>query len=69
VLPTEWGEVSEQVVRHVLDFAQGGKRMLQIAGVPQDDSGDEQVEAREAVLLVLVSAVTDFAETVDEDCA
>jgi hypothetical protein len=39
---------------------------LEIARVPQDDGGDDQVEAGRAVLLVLVGAVADFAEAVDE---
>ena len=35
----------EQVVRHILDFAQFGEGAFKVSGVPQDDGGDDQVEA------------------------
>ena len=44
-------------------------RALQVPGVPQDNRGDEQVEAGRPVLLVLIGAVADFAEAMDEHCA
>ena len=49
------------MVGDILDLAQGGDGALEISRVPQDDGGDEQVEAGGAVLLVLVGAVADFA--------
>ncbi len=66
MLPSERGEVGQQVIGHLLDLAQGGDGAFEVAGVPQDDRGDEQVEAGGAVLLVLVGAVTDLAEPVQE---
>ena len=41
--------------------------MVQIAGVPQNDRGDEEVQAGGSILLVLVGAVADFPEAVKED--
>jgi hypothetical protein len=57
------------MIGHVLDLLQGADRVLQITGVPQDDRGDEQVEARAAMLLVFVGAISDFTEPVNEDRA
>ena len=67
MLPAERGQVSQQMIGDVLGLAQGGDGALEISRVPQDDCGDEQVEAGGAVLLVLVGAVADFAEPMDED--
>ena len=67
MLPAERGEVSEQLVRNILDWAQSGNGAIEVPRVPQDDCGDEEVQARGAVLLVLVGAVTDLAEAMDED--
>jgi hypothetical protein len=41
--------------------------VLEVPRVPQDDCGDEEVQARSAVLLVLIGAVADVAEAMDED--
>ena len=54
VLPAQWGQVSQQLIWDILDLAQGCDGALEISRVPQDDCGDEQVEAGGAVLLVLV---------------
>nr|BAM13942.1 hypothetical protein [Pseudomonas sp. K-62] len=59
--------MGEQVSRHELVAAQPGQRALQVSGVPQDDGRDHQVEARGAVLLVLVGAIADLAEAMKED--
>jgi hypothetical protein len=59
--------MSEQFIGNVLGLAQGSDRAAQIAGVPQDDGGDEEIEAGSAVLLVLVGAVADFAQPMNED--
>src|SRR3954467_2005284 len=56
VLPSERREVSEKVVGNVLGLAHCSDRAAQIAGVPQDDGRDEEIEAGSAVLLVLVGA-------------
>jgi hypothetical protein len=53
----------------MLDLAQRGDGTFEISRVPQDDRGDEQVEAGGAVLLVLVGAIADLAQPVDEDRA
>jgi len=39
---------------------------LKVTHVPQDNGGDEQVESRSAVLLVLIGSVADFLEPTDE---
>jgi hypothetical protein len=59
--------VGQQVIRHILDFPQGGHGAFEVAGVPKDDCGDEQIEAGRAVLLVLVGAVSDFTQAMEED--
>jgi len=67
MLPAERGEVSKWLVRNILGLAQSGNGALEVPRVPQDDCGDEEVQARSAVLLVLVGAVADLAEAMDED--
>jgi hypothetical protein len=42
---------------------------LEVSGVPQDDRGDDEVQATSKVLLVLVGEITDFAEPMNKDCA
>ena len=66
MVPNERREVGEQAVGHVLSLAQGGHGALEVSRVPQDDGGDEQIEARRAVLLVLIGAVADLSEAMDE---
>ena len=67
MFPAERGEVSEELVRDILSLAQSGNGALEIPRVPQDDCGDQEVQARSAVSLVLVGAIADLAEAVDED--
>jgi len=43
--------------------------MLKVAGVPQDDGGNHQIQPGRPVLLVFVGAVADFTQTMDEDGA
>src|SRR5271170_6539970 len=52
VLPPERRQVGEKAIGNVLGLAQGSDRAVQIAGVPQSDGRDEEVEAGRAVLLV-----------------
>lgn len=59
--------MGQQVIGYVFGLAQGGDGALEISGVPQDDCGDDQIEARGAMLLVLVGPITDFTEPMDED--
>jgi hypothetical protein len=55
------------MIGDIFRLAQGGDCTLKVSGVLQDDRGDEQVEARGSVLLVLVGPVTDFTEPMNED--
>ncbi len=59
--------MGDEVMGHVLSFAHGFDGAGEVAGVPEDDGGDDQIEAGGAVLLVLECPVTDFTETVDKD--
>src|SRR3954471_5378473 len=67
MLPAKRRQVGNEVIRNLLNHAQGGNRTVQIAGVPQDDGGDEEVEAGRAMLLVFVGTVADSAEPMKED--
>ena len=60
--------MGQETVGDIFGLAEGGNGALQVSGVPQDDCGDDEVEAGRSVLLVLVGAVADFAEPVNEDC-
>ena len=53
MLSTKGRQVSEKVVGNFFDLPQGGNRAVQISGVPQDDRGDEEVQAGGAMLLIL----------------
>jgi len=57
----------QQVIGDIFRLAQGGDGTFEVSGVPQNDRGDDEVEAGSAVLLVLVGAITDFAEPMDKD--
>src|SRR3974390_2316629 len=67
VLPAEWRQVGEKLIGNVLDLAEGGNSTFKIAGVPEDDRGDEEVQTGRTMLLILVCAVPDFTKPVDED--
>src|SRR5271156_1560625 len=69
VLPTKGRQVSEKVVGNFFGLTQGGDGAVQITGVPQDDRGDEEVQARGAMLLIFIGAVANFPEPIDEDGA
>jgi hypothetical protein len=69
VLPAQRREVGKKVVGHTLSLAQGVDRVVQIAGVPQGDGRDEEVEAGSAVLLIFVGTVANFAEAMNKDGA
>ena len=49
MLPAERGEVSEELVRDILGPAESGDGVLKVARIPQDDSGNQEVQARSAV--------------------
>jgi hypothetical protein len=59
--------MGQQVIGDILDLAQRGNRAFQIPRVPEDDRGDEEVEAAGAVLLVLVGAIADFTQVFRAD--
>ena len=61
--------MSEKVVGDVFDLTQGGNGAVQITGIPQDDRGDEEVQAGRAMLLIFIGAVADFPEPMEEDGA
>ena len=65
MLPAEGGEVSEKPVRDLLGLAQGGNGAIEVSRVPHDDCGDQEVQARNAVLLVLVGAVADLTKAMN----
>jgi hypothetical protein len=52
--------MSEKVVGNVFGLAQGGDGAVQITGIPQDDRGDEEVQAGRAMLLILASPDDSF---------
>ena len=56
--------MGEQLVRFGLTEGRDG--VLQVTRVPQDDGGDEQVEAGTAMLLVLVCSIAYLAQAMDE---
>ena len=68
MLPAQRGQVNKQIIGDVLRLTQRGDGALEVSRVPKDDRGDKEVEAGGVVLLVVESAIADFAEPVDEDC-
>ena len=67
MLPTKRGEVRQQFIRNVhSSLAEGDDGALEISGIPQDNCGDDQVEAGGAVLLVFIGSITDLAEAMQE---
>jgi len=69
VLPAQRREMRQEMLGDIFRLTQGRDRSFEVSGVPQDDRGDDEVQAGSAVLLVLVSAVADFAEPMNEDGA
>src|SRR3546814_10173494 len=65
MLPAQWCDVARDFVGR----ADVHQRPFEIAGVPQDDSGDEQVEAGCAIGLIFEPPVAQLAELVDEERA
>ena len=62
VLPAERRQMGEELIWNLAGLAHGGDGALKVASVPEDDRGDEKVQTRGAMLLVLVGAITDFAK-------
>lgn len=65
MLPSQRSDVARDVLRD----RQRTDRLLEIAGVPQDDGGDEQVDAGSAIGLVLEPPVAQLTELVKEERA
>lgn len=67
VLPAERRQVGEvSGFRLVSLLAQVIDHALQVNSVPQNDCGDEQVQAAGAMPLVFIQPVADLAETIEE---
>jgi hypothetical protein len=67
VLPAERGDVPDQLGRHRrAAMPECIERRLQIARVPQYDGGDQQVQPRRPVGLVLERAVAQLPQAVEE---
>jgi hypothetical protein len=67
VLPGRGPDVRKELVGHVLvSVAQVLHPMPEVAGVPGDDGGDQQVEPARPMRLILERAVADLAQTVEE---
>ena len=67
MLPSERRDVSEKLVGN--DFAARAQLFdgaAEIDGVPKDDGGDGEIEARGAIALVFEGPIADFAEAVEE---
>src|SRR3546814_12924415 len=62
MLPAQWRDVARDLVGR----ADVSQRHLEIASVPQDDGGDEQVEAGGALSMVFEPPIAQFAELVKE---
>ena len=63
MLPSQWGDVASNVLRD----RKGADCLFEIAGIPQDDGGYEQIEAGGAIGLVLEPPVAQLAELVEEE--
>ena len=70
MLPSEWGKVCEQRVRHdVAAETDGIERAAEVDRVPQDDRRRDQGEAARAVSLGLGGAIVKPSEAVEADSA
>ena len=67
VLPAEWRQTGQIILCWMLPLiAKVIDSALQVGGIPQNDGRDEQVQTTGAVALVLIGAVADFAQPVEE---
>ncbi len=68
IAPSRWGRGGLGLRRRWrFTFAQSGDGAFQIHGVPENDGGDNQVQAAGAISLVLETAVAEVALAVEED--
>jgi len=67
VLPLERREARRRFIRNGLPaIADRGDRRLQVDGIPKHDGGDYEVQPTRPVPLVLVGAVAEFTQPVEE---
>ena len=70
MLPAEWRQVLEKIVRHrptrSIELVLGG---FEIGRVPEHDRARDQIERARAVALGLDAGIADTADAVEEDCA
>jgi hypothetical protein len=67
VLPAKRRQMGQQMIGDILLLAHGCDGAFQIPRVSQDDGGDEKIEAGDTMLPVLIGAVADFSEPMDEN--
>ena len=67
MLPTERRDMSEQIVTDQFSIGpQFGNGVAEIDRIPEDDGGDDEIEARSPVELIFEGAVADFAKAMKE---
>lgn len=66
VLPAQRREVRQQMAGDIFRLSPDAGGTFEVSNVPQYDRGDDEVEARSAVLLVVMGPVTDFAEPMNK---
>ena len=70
MLQAQRGNVGEQVIGQSFGLgAKLGNGVAEVDGVPKDDGGDREVEARGTVALVFEGAVPDLAVTMEKQGA
>lgn len=67
MLPAQWGDMPDEI--RVSGNANFGKCGLKIARVPENDRGDEKVEAGGTIDLIFEGSVTDLAQAIEEERA
>jgi hypothetical protein len=53
VFPAQRREMRQEMLGDIFRLPQGCDRSFEVSGVPQDDRGDDEIQARSSVLLVL----------------
>ena len=70
MLPADWREVGQQIVRnHLATSAQDIERTTEVHRIPQRDRGSDQGQSAGSVLLCLDGAIAQAAEPVEADSA
>ena len=69
MLPSERGDMLGELRPDVASFAaQPVERTFEIHRVPQDDGGDQEIEAGGSIGLAFEAPVPHFAKPIEEDC-